>query len=214
MIYYKLTDSEGYTRRGRPGETRWGENVTHRAREKGRELCTNQVIHGYRDPLLAQFMNPIHANLSDPICWELRGCVVADDGTKLGFKTATTLRRVDLPGVTIAQRVRFGILCALEVYHEPSFVAWAQGWLSGPDRSAAEAAARAAEAARAAAKAARAAAWAAWAAAWARAAEAAAEAAWAAAWAEAAEAARAAARAARATDIDLVAIAHRAVEEV
>ena len=32
-------------------------------------------------------------------------------------------------------RVRFAILCALKVYNEPSYTAWAEDWLSGKDRS-------------------------------------------------------------------------------
>ena len=90
------------------------------------------------------------------------------------------VRRIELPTFSTVQRTAFGILCALEVCKEKSFVAWANKWLSGNDRSAA--AARATEAA---------AAWAAEAAA-ARAAEAAA------AWE------------ARAAQIDLVAIAKKA----
>ena len=105
----------------------------------------------------------------------------------------------------------FGIRCGLAVYFEPTWVQWANDWLSGKDRSA-WAATKAAEAARAAESAARAAesAWAA---------TRAAESAWAAAWA-ADDAAWAAARAARAAaeaaawsaawaakpDIDLLAI--------
>jgi len=66
--------------------------------------------------------------------------------------------------------VRFGILCALEVNAEPTFRAWAEGWLSGRDRGAA--AATVAGAAGAAAAGARGAArvnasWALWGAAWA-----------------------------------------------
>src|SRR5205823_448610 len=108
----------------------------------------------------------------------------------------TTVKKIALPVVTTEQKVRFAILCALEVYKEPSFVAWAADWMSGKDRiqRAAEAAAEAAEAEAAEA-------------AEAEAAEAAAEA------AEAAYAARSAVRAAvRATSkqIDLTKIAEEA----
>jgi len=33
------------------------------------------------------------------------------------------------------QWTRFGILCALAVYREPGYMAWAEAWLSGADRS-------------------------------------------------------------------------------
>lgn len=37
-------------------------------------------------------------------------------------------------GVDTTQRVRFGILCALQVYQDPAWRKWAEGWLSGSDR--------------------------------------------------------------------------------
>jgi len=41
----------------------------------------------------------------------------------------------DLPEIPNRQKVKFGILCALEVYREKKFVQWAENWLSGKDRS-------------------------------------------------------------------------------
>jgi len=87
--------------------------------------------------------------------------------------------------VTSDQRVECAIVGSLFVYHEPAYVIWAEGWLSGRDRSAEAAAASASEAwaaweaAAAAVWAARGAAWAARGAAW----GAARAAAWAVAWA-------------------------------
>lgn len=186
MKLYKLTDQTGYTRRGMDGETLWEEGTTHQATEEGNTLCTAQVIHAYRDPLLALFMNPIHANLTDPVVWEAEASeIVADDGTKVGVKELTTIKKLEIAPPTIEQRVRFAILVALAVYPEPKFQEWGKKWLSGEDRT--EAAARAARAAEAAAWAAAEAAWAAWA---------------------AAEAARAAER-----SLDLIPLAHKAMEE-
>ena len=227
---YKLTDEDGWTRKSHENALQWGEGVTHAATGSGDALCSDGVIHAYTDPLLAVLMNPIHVNFTTPLLWEAEGAVVASDGTKVGVKALTTLRRMELPQVTTAQRVRFAILCAMEVCTDPAWRSWAEGWLSGEDRTAAAAwatrATRAAEAAARAAWAARAeaAAWAAraeaaaWAAAWAtRAAEAAAR-------AEAAEAAARAARAEAAAEaagaaawmkpgLDLAALARRAIEE-
>ena len=178
MKLYKLTDKEGYTRRGMRNETQWGEGVTHTAYGYG-GLCTDGVIHAYEHPLLAAFMNPIQANLKDPQLWEAEGEIVAREGQlKCGVKTLTTLRKIDLPVISTEQRVEIAIRCALLVYKDPNFLQWAENWISGKDRSAEAAAA--AEAAEAEAAAAKAAARAAWAAAWE--AEAAAEAAAAAAW--------------------------------
>jgi hypothetical protein len=62
-----------------------------------------------------------------------------------------------VPEITAEQAVRFGIFCGKAVYQEQAWTAWADGWLSGADRSesaawsAASAAAWAAWAARSAA---------------------------------------------------------------
>ncbi len=182
---YKLTDSDGYTRRGRYNETLWGKGVRHEATGTG-GLCSPGVIHQYNSPELASFFNPIHANIEHPICWEAEaGRTVEHDGTKGGSRWLRTLRKVPLPTLTTEQRVEIAIRVAL--WHRSSlpsgYITWAERWLAGEDRSAE--AARAAEAAAARAEE-RAAAWAAGAAeAWAaeEAAGAAEE-----AWAEAAEA--------------------------
>ena len=199
MKYYKLTDHNNRTR-----GTLWGENVTHKAKGKGNDLCSEDVIHVYDHPLKAAMFNANHANFNNPVLWECRvKRVVANDCLKVGVKECTTIKVILLPEITTNQRVRFGIYCALEVYYDKEFIEWADAWLSGVDRStdAAWAAAEVAEVAEVA----WAAAWVAWAAA--RAAEAA-GAAEAAAWV--AWAARAAARAAA---IDLVPLIKKAIEE-
>jgi hypothetical protein len=204
MIVYKLTDSGHYTRRGNTGETKWVPGVEVRATGNGARLCTRDVIHAYAHPLLAAFLNPIHARLTNPILW--RGettAIVANDGVKLGVKALTLTEPMPLPVFSSSQLARAAILIALEL--APSwkgkarFEQWAKNWLNRHDRS--ERAARAAGAAAAAAAAARAAvARAAWAAAReAGAARATVAEAWAAAEASAAEAAaRTAERAAEA----------------
>ncbi len=132
---YKLTDSEGYTRRGMKNETLWGENVTHTATGKGTDLYTNGVIHYYNSPEEATIYNPIHAKITNPICWKSRGRKVTFDGVKGGCKTMTTIRLVALPGITMAQRVEIAIRCAQLIYPDPGFNNWAEKWLSGEDRS-------------------------------------------------------------------------------
>jgi len=217
-LCYKLTDENMQTRNG----CQWGEGVEHTAPGKGK-LCTNAYIHVYSHPLLAVFFNPIHADFANPILWECDGDIkITDHWLKAGCTRVKTIRQIPLPEITTEQRAEIGLSCALVVYHEPSFVAWANRWLDGSDRSEAAADAAAEAAARAAWAAARAAAEAAWAA-WA-AARAAAEAAWAAEAAEAAaraaeaawaaEAAARAAEAARAaqTPLDLVSIIRGVVE--
>ena len=134
MKYYKLTDQNGFTR----NDTQWGEGITHTATREGKTLCTNEVIHVYKSALLSVLLNPIHADFTRPRLWECEcSRPVANDGTKLGVKKCTTLREIPLPQVTTEQRVKFAILCALEVYHASEFALWADGWITGRDRSAA-----------------------------------------------------------------------------
>ncbi len=178
--------------------------MTHEAPGRG-DLCTSGWIHVYDDPLLAVLHAPIHvSDFNGYRLWECEcsGETKADEQMKRGVQRCTTVREIPLPEVTTRQRVRYGILCAMEVCLDKAWRTWAEKWLSGENRTSADAASAAraagAEAERAAADAAEAA----WAAADA------AEAAWAAARA-AARAARAAARAGK--SLDLIAIARKAI---
>ena len=175
MKLYKITDKNDKTRAGYQNECQWGENVTHRAKGKGKNLCSEDFIHAYTDPLLAVFFNPLGGNYDEKtmLLWEAEGRISAKEVDKVGCRSLTTIKKIQKPEITTEQRVEIAIRLAVKVYKETSFIKWANSWLDTSDRT--EAAARAA--AGAAAWAAEAAARAAWAAA--RAAEAA-EAAWAA----------------------------------
>jgi hypothetical protein len=186
---YKLTDQNWETMNC----TKWGPHVTHKTDGSG-ELCSRGWLHAYTSPELAVLLNPIHANIENPVLWLCEGKIEkSDSGLKVGTTRLTTIRRIDIPQVSTTQRVIFGILCSLQTCENSSFSEWAAKYLNGTDRS--EAAARsaakaAAEAARSAAEAAwaaaRSAAWSAWSArsaAWS--AWSARSAAWAAAWAAA-----------------------------
>ena len=140
---YKLTNQDGYTRFGFYNACLWGEGVSHSGTGKG-ALCGPGYIHAYTHPLLAVLLNPIHAGIDNPRLWEAEGDVVLNDnGLKVGCRTLTTLRELPLPAVTTEQRVRFAIMCAMEVCEEPGWREWAENWLSGANRS--REAARAAE---------------------------------------------------------------------
>ncbi len=132
-MLYKITDKNGRTM----DETQWGENVPHKATKRGRALCTNQVVHAYRDPYLAVFHNPIGGNYNEGtmLMWEAKGRVIADDGMKVGCKSLTTLKQIDVPRISTEQRVEIGIRCVLKVYKDTSFINWANDWLSGKNRS-------------------------------------------------------------------------------
>jgi hypothetical protein len=216
---YKLTDANMQTR----NNTQWVLQEFKETSGKG-NLCGPGWLHYYSDAKLAAFLNPIHANFAAPRLFEIEvaGDIKSDRGIKYGCTKMRLVQELQFVKPTVEQCIKFGILCALEVCKEASFVKWANGWLDGTDRSrkSARAAARAAAAAYAAA--------ADWDAAYdAGAAAAAAEAAYAAAKAAAgaaAWAAGAAARAARAADyaataaaraggtLDLVALAAKAME--
>ena len=132
-LFHKLTDEHGRTY----GGTQWGPGVTHSGTGEG-DLCGPGWVHVYDDPILAIFLNPIHANFQNPRMWEgtASGKILGDHGLKFGVETFTAIREIPCHKVTPEQQVRFGILCALEIYTEPGFVAWADGWLSSADRSA------------------------------------------------------------------------------
>ena len=131
MKLYKLTDQKYQTK----NSTQWGENIEHVASGEG-ELCSSGFLHAYLDPLLAVLLNPIHANIENIVLWEAEGEVAKEDhGLKVGCTKLKTIKVIPLPKITIEQKIKFGILCALEVCKEDKFVTWANKWLSGEDRT-------------------------------------------------------------------------------
>jgi Cu/Ag efflux protein CusF len=180
-IGYKLTNEKMQTYCGYQWELQQWKETNGEG-----ELCSPGWLHYYSDPLLAAFLNPIHADFAAPRLFQVEVAedakVLEDHGLKLGCTKMRLVKELEMPAVTMEQRVKFGILCALEVYDGAKFVQWAANWLDGTDRS--EKAAWAANAA----------------------------AAWAVDAAAAAWAANAAARAAEVKDIDLIAIAKKAME--
>ena len=129
---FKLTNQNHETF----GKTKWGEGITHTASGIG-DLCTNGWIHFYKNPKLAVFFNPIHANFIDPVLWECSvDGIIKSDGTKYGCTKLTTIKIIEIPVLTTEQRIKFAILCAKEVYKEKGWNEWADKWLNGSDRTA------------------------------------------------------------------------------
>ena len=190
-IMYKLTDEDMKTH----GEFQWELGKEVRTSGEG-DLCGPGWLHCYSDPLVAILLNPIHANISDPRLFRamVKGKSKHDHGLKSGYTSMTLVEELPVPEITTEQRVRFAIMCSLKVYHDPGYVAWAENWLSGKDRS------------EAAAQAACAAAEVAWTASWAV--GSATQAAWAASWA--AGSAAWAAEPALGRSVDIIAIAQKA----
>jgi hypothetical protein len=202
MKKYKLTNQNLQTHNG----FQWEVGKVYTVDGAINQLCNRHWFHYYHSPELAILLNPIHAGIINPRLWEVSatGKHLDDCGIKGGCTKMKIIKEIEIPEVTMINRVAFGILCAKAVYKETEFNEWADKWLSSVDRSsyAAYAAASADYAAYAAASAD----YAAYAAACA-AANAAANAADC-----AARAAAYAARAAAYTAIDLVAIAKEAMK--
>jgi hypothetical protein len=134
---YKLTDEFGNTR----DQTHWAEGTKHEIakelRDSTQPLCTRHYYHAYENPLVAVFMNPIHANFQNSILWRATGWVSKRDGQlKCGCFTLRTLQQIPLPVLTTNQRVRVSIQCTLKRSQTESFKLWAKNWLSGIDRAA------------------------------------------------------------------------------
>lgn len=160
---YKLTDEDGWTRKGQSNACLWAPGALNTAQKEGTTLCTSEMIHVYEHPLIGAFLDPIHgAYGAGARLWRCEGVVVAREGQlKAGVKALLCVEEATLVQPTRDQRIRFAILSAKQVCTDTAWLLWAKRWLSGEDRSEA-AAAWAAEAARAA-EAPRAAAAAAWA---------------------------------------------------
>jgi hypothetical protein len=114
---YKLTDQQGYTRRGQEGETKWGKGFTLTKKPCDHpELCGPDVIHAYTNPNLAFLLNPNHAGLKNPQLWEAEGEVVVKDWGKVGCFSLKTVKKLDTPDwiKDYPQRVQvwFAVLCA------------------------------------------------------------------------------------------------------
>lgn len=132
MTYlYKLTDLDGYTQRGKRHQTLWAVGTWVEVLWSGR-LCRQGCLHAYRDPLLAVLMDPVHAGLlPNAKLWVAEGNVRDEDASKVGCDRLRVLCEHELPELTRAQRVRWAIYCALEVYADGGWLRWAEGWLEG-----------------------------------------------------------------------------------
>jgi hypothetical protein len=158
---YKLTDEHGNS----ANRTHWSEGVRHEIvkelRDSSKPLCTEHYLHAYENPLVAAFMNSLHAAYANPILWQATGWVQKrDNQLKCGCFSLRTIQKVPLPIITRSQRVRAAIYCSLTQPQSEHFKKWAAKWLAGEDRTA-KAAYAAADDANTAANAANAAAYAA-----------------------------------------------------
>jgi hypothetical protein len=150
----KLTDADGYTRRGMYRETLWLPVGTVPPKLDGMHLCGSGVYHAYTSLEQAALMDPAHARLLPAgKAWWADGEVVVYDGTRVGCHLLVLAEPAELPELTTEVRVRTAI-CLVQAVLEPGRIPrwdnWAEAWLSdrNRDKGAARVAARAAWAAR------------------------------------------------------------------
>ena len=133
MIVYKLTDQKMQTYNG----FQWKLGKKRTASGEGL-LCDPGWLHAYESPLVAAFMNPIHADFRKPRLFEAEGKIGLRDGqVKCGCTSLTLIREMPLPEISTAARVRAAIYCAWSVCNDPAWRMWALLWLANEDRSAA-----------------------------------------------------------------------------
>ena len=133
-IRYKLTNQNMRTRGGYQWIVgRWKEATG----DMKQNLCSDAWLHCYSDPLLALFMNPIHAAIPSPRLFkvEVHGRSKDDGGLKCGFRRMRILEEMVYTMPTTAQKIAFGILCAKEICHDKGWNKWADNWLNGSDRT-------------------------------------------------------------------------------
>jgi len=116
-------------------ESQWELGKWYKKTEE--DLCSSDWLHFYNDPLVGLFLNPIHADIKNPRLFrvEVKGKGIDDNETKCGYSRARLIEELPVPQISLAQRVRFAILCAKKVYKEKEWNKWANNWLSGKDRT-------------------------------------------------------------------------------
>ena len=133
MKKYKLTNQDMQTH----GGYQWELNVQKTTDGLFPHLCFSSWLHYYHSPLLAVILNPIHASVHNPRLFEVKalGKHLDNDGLKGGCTKMILIKEIELPVISINQKIAFGILCALEVEEDKNFIKWANNWLNGIDRT-------------------------------------------------------------------------------
>lgn len=91
----------------------------------------------YSSPLLAAIMRPVHEYDAPqaPEARRVAGRVASSDGLRYRLSPTMDNGPAMLPTPSPEARVTFAILCARSVCQRPGFLEWADGWLSGRDRT-------------------------------------------------------------------------------
>jgi len=130
MTRYLLTNADHSTWRGSQIGT---------GRSIFRSNAENNVINKNADelgdsPLVAIMLNPWHAQIDQQKMLEIEFSQI--DVVKNDPRVNMLVRETELPSVTTDQKIVFGLMVIQEVYQNTVFNKWADGWISGSDRSA------------------------------------------------------------------------------
>ena len=127
---YKLTDMNMKTY----GDTRGALGKWNRTSGKG-DLCGPGWLHLYTSPVLAELLDPIHANFREYRVFRGASGPVISDSLKVGYTNMRITEELPRLHITTENRIRFGIACACRVYTSAEYRAWAGRWVSGADRT-------------------------------------------------------------------------------
>lgn len=91
----------------------------------------------YSSPTLAAIMRPVHEyDAPGPVeARRVLASVISSDGLRLRIGRVTYCDAATLPELSPEARITFAILCARSVCRRPGFLEWADGWLTGRDRT-------------------------------------------------------------------------------
>jgi len=119
MKLYKLTKQDGTTHDG----YKYGIiGKIHKKEEKHNpRLCSSDVFHAYKNINLAFLLNSNHANINNPVLWEIEGDICCEDFGKVGSFQQKVIGKINYPKWVNSDRdnkvrVLFAILCAESVY--------------------------------------------------------------------------------------------------
>lgn len=98
-------------------------------------LCGSGCFHAYKSVEMAALLNEYHFVDHYTVAVECETPkIMKDGGTKVGVAELTPLREVDLPHVSIKQKVEFALRVACEVLKIEDFTALAMAWVRGDEK--------------------------------------------------------------------------------
>ena len=129
---YKFTDANNRTY----GGFQWARGEWKETPGRG-ELCGPGWLHCFSSPELAELLIHSMCFHAPTRLWEVecKGERMNEGALESGFSKICLVREISRPLLSQAQRVRFAILCAMEVCKDQGWRKWASAWLAELDRS-------------------------------------------------------------------------------